>query len=427
MKLCSPQLLSQIQRSALLPVLCLLLAGCLKTNSQSKDAQKKGSPAAEVPVSIAKVAQKNVPLEIQVIGNVEAYSAVSVKSQVTGPILKVNFREGDFVKKGDLLFSINASPFQAALAESQANLAKSEAQLAQSEAMLKRDMAQEKFARNQAARYSALEKEGVFSKDQSEQVESTADMATEAIRVDQAAITSAKATAVASRAAVDTANIQLGYTTIRSPIDGRTGTIPVKEGNLITANTTELLTINQVQPIYVSFAVPESNLGTIKRYDALGKLPVTAVPQDGAAHPETGLLTFIDNAVDLATGTIRLKATFPNADRLLWPGQFVRVTMRLTVQQNALVVPGQAVQEGQDGSFVYLVKPDMSVESRPVKTGTRLDQEVVIESGLEDGDSVVTEGQLRLAPGMHVRLRTEGYRGKKGGGEQGGPPGKKGP
>ena len=187
-------------------------------------------------------------------------------------------------------------------------------------------------------------------------------------------------------------------------MDGRTGNLIIKEGSLVTANVTDLITINQVQPVYVTFAVPESRLGAVKQYMALAKLPVMAEPQDQSVR-ETGVLTFVDNTVDPGTGTIKLKGTFANADRKLWPGQFVRVTLRLANQNAALVVPSQAVQTGQEGLFVYVVKPDQTVEARPVTTGSRADQDMVIERGLQAGETVVTEGQLRLAPGMRVRVR----------------------
>jgi multidrug efflux system membrane fusion protein len=385
-------------------VLFSFAAACTKRDvASAKESGKKGGEG--IPVTLAAATPKDVPLEVQVIGNIEAYSTVVVKSQVTGPLLKVHFKEGDYVKKGDLLFSIDPSPFEAALAEAEANLARGEAQLGQAEAQLKRDQAQARFAGSQAARYDALMKRGIMSKDQTEQVAANADTALEAVRVDEAAIRSARASLTANRAQVQNVRIQLGYCQIRSPLDGRTGNLAVKEGNLVTANTTELITINQVQPIYATFAVPESNLPDIKRYMAGNKLPVTVAPQEGGAELDTGVLTFIDNAVDMSTGTIKLKGTFTNADRRLWPGEFVRVTLRLATQRDAIIVPGQALQEGQDGPFVYVVRQDMTVEARKVQVGSRLGQDVMVAKGLEAGEKVVTEGQLRLSPGMRVRSR----------------------
>ncbi|HMD77579.1 MAG TPA: efflux RND transporter periplasmic adaptor subunit [Terracidiphilus sp.] len=366
---------------------------------------RRGGAAGDVPVTVAVASQKDVPVEIQVIGNVEAYSTISVKAQVGGQLTTVSFHEGDYVKAGDLLFTIDQRPFQAALDQATANLAQNQAALGQAKANLARDTAQNKYTEANATRYAELFQSGVVSKDQSEQLRAAADASSQALAADQAAIESATANIGATRAAIDNARIQLGYTGIRSPIDGRTGNISVKQGNVVMANSQELMTINQLEPIYVTFAVPEAQLPAIKRYMAERKLAVRAGPQDNPADEETGVLTFIDNAVDMTTGTIKLKGTFANSDRKLWPGQFVRVTLRLTTQPNAIVVPNQAVQTGQNGSYVYVVKQDRTVEMRPVSTGARVDQDMVVDQGLQLGETVVTEGQLRLAPGSRVVVR----------------------
>ena len=372
---------------------------------------RRGGAAGDVPVTVAVASQKDVPVEVQVIGNVEAYSTISVKAQVGGQLTVGSFREGDYVKTGDLLFTIDQRPLEAALSLANANVAKDEASLGQAQANLSRDTAQNKYTEANAARYAELFQAGVVSKDQSEQLRASADASGQALAADKAAIASAQAAIGASKAAIDNARVQLGYTSIRSPIDGRTGNLSVKQGNVVMANSQELVTINQVQPIYVTFAVPEAQLPAIKRYMAERKLAVRAGPQDSPEDEETGTLTFIDNAVDMTTGTIKLKGTFPNSDRKLWPGQFVRVTLRLTIQPNAIVVPNQAVQTGQNGSFVYVVKPDRTVEMRPVTTGARVDQDMVVDEGLQLGETVVTEGQLRLAPGSRVVVRDAGGRG----------------
>ena len=372
---------------------------------------RRGGAAGDVPVTVAVASQKDVPVEVQVIGNVEAYSTISVKAQVGGQLTVGSFREGDYVKTGDLLFTIDQRPLEAALSLANANVAKDEASLGQAQANLSRDTAQNKYTEANAARYAELFQAGVVSKDQSEQLRASADASGQALAADKAAIASAQAAIGASKAAIDNARVQLGYTSIRSPIDGRTGNLSVKQGNVVMANSQELVTINQVQPIYVTFAVPEAQLPAIKRYMAERKLAVRAGPQDSPEDEETGTLTFIDNSVDMTTGTIKLKGTFPNSDRKLWPGQFVRVTLRLTIQPNAIVVPNQAVQTGQNGSFVYVVKPDRTVEMRPVTTGARVDQDMVVDQGLQLGETVVTEGQLRLAPGSRVVVRDAGGRG----------------
>jgi multidrug efflux system membrane fusion protein len=388
------------RRGWLLLAGCVGLCGCTSKGSPPPGAGKKGG--GEVPVSVVKVTRKDVPIDIQVIGNVEAYSTIAVKAQVGGILTKVSFQEGDYVKNDDLLFTIDPRPLKATLDQQQATLAKNTAQMRQAEANLARDIAQQQYASAQANRYLKLAQEGVISKEQSEQMRTNADAISQAVSADQAAIESAKAEMVATQATIENYKLQLGYTEIRSPIDGRTGNLMVKQGNVVTANTVDLMTINQVEPIYVTFSVPESQLRDVKRYMAVGKLPVIVSPQDDNTDKETGVLTFVDNTVDPATGTIKLKGTFPNLDRKLWPGQFVRVILRLTTQQNALVVPNQAVQTGQDGEFVFVVKEDRTVESRPVITGVRIDQELVVQKGLELGETVVTEGHLRLSPGARV-------------------------
>jgi multidrug efflux system membrane fusion protein len=408
----------------------LLLSGCANSGASTaaapggggggKGGGKKGGGGGDVPVTVALASQKNVPVEVQVIGNVEAYSTISVKAQVTGQLTSVNFHEGDFVKKDAPLFTIDRRPLEAALNQAQANLAMVESSLGQAQANLARDTASAKYAESQATRYAELFKSGIISKDQAEQLRSNADAAAQTVAADKAAIESAKASIGASQATVENARVQLSYTNIPSPITGRTGNLAVKLGNVVMANSMELMTINQVEPIYVTFAVPESQLPAIKKYMEAGKLPVRARPQDEAGGEETGVLTFVDNAVDMTTGTIKLKGMFPNGDHKLWPGEFVRVILRLTTQQNAVVVPNEAVQTGQNGSFIYVVKPDRTVESRPVTTGARVDQDMVVDKGIEPGETVVTEGQLRLAPGSRVVVRDGRGGGQRGGGKRDG-------
>jgi multidrug efflux system membrane fusion protein len=389
-----------------------------------------GRGGGDAPVVTAKVTEKDVPVNVAAIGNVEAYVTTSVRSQVTGQLLEVSFREGDVVKQGQLLFTLDRRPFEAALAQAEANLAKDRALLAQAEAQLGRDAANAEYQQLSSERQSQLVQRGIIAKDAAEQSRSQADATAAVVKADRANIESARAELVAQQATVDTARVQLGYTTIRSPIDGQTGSLAVKVGGLVTANQTELMTIARVQPVYVTFAVPAVHLATIKQHKAAGSLVVIATPQDGNAQPVTGALTFIDNAVDMTTDTIKLKATFANADRRLWPGQFARVTLRLAMLPHAIVVPDQAVQTGQDGQYVFVVKPDSTVEQRPVTSGQHVDQELVIDKGLQPGEIVVTEGQLRLEQGARVTTDTgagAGARGRggrgRGQGSQGGPGG----
>jgi multidrug efflux system membrane fusion protein len=355
-----------------------------------------------------------VPVEEQVIGNVEAYSTISVKAQVSGQLTEMHFKEGDFVKKDELLFVIDPRPFQAALDQAVATVAKDEAVLGQAKATLARDEANLRYQKATADRYSALFQGGIISKDQSEQLAATADATSQAVAADKASIDSATADLASAHAAVDSARVQLGYTTIRSPIDGRTGNVSVKLGNVVAATNVELVTITQVEPIYVTFSVPEALLSEIRRYMEQRRLTVRAQLQDEASTDESGTLTFVDNSVDTTTGTIKLKGTFENRDHKLWPGQFVRVTLKLSERPNAVVVPNEAIQTGQNGTFVYVVKPNRSVEVRPVVTSLRVNQDMVVDKGLGAGEIVVTEGQLRLAPDSRVAVRGEG-RGPGGG------------
>jgi membrane fusion protein, multidrug efflux system len=360
----------------------------------------------DAPVVTSKVGERDVPIELAAIGNVEAFVSNSVRSQVTGTLVEVAFREGDVVKQGQLLFQLDRRPFEAALAQAEANLTRDKALLAQAEAQLSRDASNAEYQQLTAERQSQLTQRGIISKDQAEQARAAADATAGTVKADKANIESARAQLVAQDAAVANARVQLGYTTIRSPIDGQTGSLAVKVGGLVTANQTELMTIARVQPVYVTFTVPAIHLATIKRHKAEGALPVTAVPQDGDPQGATGALAFVDNAVDMTTDTIKLKATFPNQDRRLWPGQFARVVLRLATLPHAVVVPQQAVQTGQDGQYVFVVKPDSTVEQRPVTPGQRVDQDLVIDKGLKPGEVVVTEGQLRLEQGTRVTTDT---------------------
>ncbi len=409
--------------------LILFLAGCSSFGVSASNAPDSGGGGGgkkggrkggggDVPVTVAVAMQKDVPVEVQVIGNVEAYSTISVKALVGGQLTNVLFHEGDFVKKEQTLFEIDRRPLEAALSQTQATLLQNTAMLGQAKANLARDTAQARYAESQATRYNELFKSGIISRDQAEQLRANADAAQQAVEADNAAIESAKATIEAGKASVENAKVQLSYTHIVSPIDGRTGNLTVKQGNVVQATSMELVTINQVEPIYVTFSVPEAQLPAIKKHNEEHSLEVRARPQDDATvGEETGALTFIDNSVDVTTGTIKLKGTFRNASHQLWPGQFVRVTLKLATQKDAIVVPNEAVQTGQNGSFVYVVKQDRSVENRPIVTGARVNQDMVIDRGLDAGETVVTEGQLRLAPGSKVIVRTPGGRDGKGSGK----------
>jgi len=414
--------------------LAAILTGCPRDRAESKQAPR----SLPVPVAVASVEQKAVPVQVQAIGTVEAYSVVSVKAQVGGELVRVHFKEGQDVRKGDLLFTIDPRPFEAALAQAQATLAKDvgqiqqaraaldrdRAKVSQTRAALARDQAQARNADVEARRYAELLSRGLISQEQADQFRTTAESlghtlladeadiksAEETVRADEAAVKSAEQTVRADEAAVDNAKIQLGYTAIRSPIDGRTGSLMLHEGNVVRAsgtNDSTLVVINQIQPVYVSFTVPQQQLPVIKRYMGDGTLEVRALPP-GEPEPPRGVVTFIDNAVDQTTGTIRLKATFANEERRLWPGQFVNAELTLTTEPNAIVVPAAALQSGQQGQYVFVVKADSTVETRRVVVKRTQGSETVIGEGLRAGETVVIDGQPRLVSGAKVEVRRPG-------------------
>jgi multidrug efflux system membrane fusion protein len=351
----------------------LLLAAPF-ASSCSKD---KPPPPRVVPVLAEAAGRRDMPLQVKAIGNVEAYNTVSVKSQVNGEISEVFFREGQDVRKGMLLFRIDPRPFEAALR--------------QAESALARDRAQALNADAESQRYATLAGKGFVSKQEYDRARTNADALNAVVQADEAA--------------VENARLQLEYTAIMSPIDGRTGAITVQKGNVVKANDLPLVTINQITPIYVTFSAPEQDLANIKRYQESGGLHVEASVSQEGVRPVAGKLTFIDNKVNTQTGTILLKATFANQDHALWPGQFVEVLLTLTTERNRTIVPAPAVQTGQQGQFVFVVKDDKTVEMRPVTVARTVDRWAVIEKGVQPGEMVVTDGQLRLVPGAKVEIK----------------------
>lgn len=374
---------------------------CSNANSAAKGPGGRGA-LPPTPVTVAKAEVRDVPVQVKQIGSVEPVAVIAVKAQIGGELIKVLFREGDDIRKDQPLFEIDPRPYQQAINQTQAAIEKDNALIAQAEANLARDRVQAANAKEQAQRYESLAKEGLISKDQNAGYQTTFNAQNESVRADEAAINSAKASLNVDKAALETAKLNLSYCSIRSPIDGRAGSVLVQAGNLVKANDTALVNINQVQPVYVSFSVPEQLLADVRRASSGRSLAVSAIVSP--EHSAAGQLTFIDNAVDNATGTIKLKATFPNADRALWPGQFVNVVMILRTLRGVTVIPSEAVQAGQQGQFVYVLKADQTVESRIVKPGQLIEGKVVIESGISPAETVVTDGQLRLVPGGRVRV-----------------------
>lgn len=383
-------------RTVILSVLAVAILG-LGARALIKGGAKGGARAETVPVQAAVASKQTVPIQVKAIGNVEAYNAVAVRAVVAGELQKIHFKQGQEVQKGDLLFTIDPRPLQAALDGALGQLGKDKAQLENANVL--------------AVRYQKLFEDGISSKELAEQNRASAETFTAAVRADDAA--------------VENARIQLSYATIRSPINGLTGNLIVYEGNLVKANdTTPLVMITQFTPVYVTFSVPEQELSRINRYRAETALRVTAAAPGDEAHPLSGDLTFVDNMVDATTGTIRLKATFANKEKRLWPGQFVNVSMTLTEQADAVVVPSQAVQVGQDGSYVYVVRTDLTADPRPVKIGPVSGGLSVVDSGLAAGERVVIDGQLRLFPGAKVEIKGEGKGGEGKSGDGKSPDGK---
>ena len=354
-------------------VALLMLCGCSKREPTGAMARPPS------PVLVAKAVAKTVPNQLHEIGNVEAFATVNIKSRVEGALVAIHFHEGDLVAKGQLLFTLDSRPFVAALKLAQANLAKDQAQLVKAEADEKR--------------YSFLLEQSVGSREQYDQAHATA-----------AAL---RATAIADQAAIETARLNLEYSQIRSPLEGRTGNLQSHIGDLIKADADKpMVTITQVQPIYVTFSVPEGELPAVRMNLETHRLEVDAAIPNSSETPEHGVLAFIDNTVDKTTGTILLKGLFQNENRRLWPGEFVNVTLTLNQIRNAVLIPSQAVQTGQTGSFVFVVDNRMQAHLRPIVAGAQIGGDTVIERGVEAGETVVTDGQMLLAPGARVKIRS---------------------
>lgn len=360
--------------------LCVVLLAAVAACSREPApvVAKKGEGEA-VPVVTATVQRKSLPVQLHAIGNVEAYSSVAVKALIDGQIASVHFREGQDVAAGALLFQLDARSLQA--------------QLSQARAALQRDRAVMANAQEQEQRYKELLRKEYVSQDSYEQIATAFD--------------TAQANVAADQAAVRNAEVQLGYTAIRSPIAGRTGSILIQRGNLVKANDTNaLVVINQIAPIYVDFAVPEAHLARIRESLREGVARVDAAVPDSGMAALPGKLVFVDNAVDSTTGTVRLKAQFGNAERTLWPGQFVTVDLTLYRQPDAIAVPSQAVQAGPKGQYVFVVKADRTAEVRSVVVDRNQGPDAVIAQGLAPGEQVVTLGQLRLKPGTRVVVKS---------------------
>lgn len=359
--------------------LCIALLLITACGMQKKQEAPKSRPPA--PVVATAATTQTVPVQLEAVGTVEPVTTVSVKSMVSGEVLKVHFKEGQDVAKGQLLFTIDPRQAQAALRQAEAAIVRTRAQLAK--------------ARTDADRYEKLVKDGIVTQDQFETYRTQAD----ALAADVAA----------QESVIQNLKVQLSYCTIRSPLSGRTGNLMIDAGNVVKANDTlSLVTINQIAPINVSFTIPEKELPTIKPQLASGRLIAEAMASGDTGKPETGRITFLDNSVEATTGTIRLKATFANVNNRLWPGQFATIRLTLATLGNAVVVPSQALQTGQQGEYLFVVKQDNTAEIRPIKAGVTHNGVTVIEQGLRPGELVVIDGHMRVVPGGTVTLRKPG-------------------
>jgi len=342
-------------------IILISLPACGKKEAVQAATPGGVSARPPAPVVVARVGQRDIPVQITAIGNVESYQTVQIRSLLNGQIEKIFFKEGQDVHKGQLLFQLDKRPFQADLEKAMGTLRHNEAQAENS--------------RLQAERYNQLEKQGVISREQADLIRSQA-------KADNSAV-------YADNAAVDAARVQLQYTDITAPIDARTGAVMINLGNLVKANDTPFLVqLNQITPIYVTFSIPEDQLSEVRRY-SVAQLNVLAYPKGQSSSPSEGRLTFIDNGVDTQTGTIKLKATFANKDRRLWPGEFVDVALNLSTRKNAILVPTKAIQTGQQGEYVYVVNPQNIAESRALKTVGTYQNYTVVAEGLNAGEQVV--------------------------------------
>lgn len=357
----------------LIVISCVFLAACSGAGSDASS----GAPVEAVPVSVAAVRQADIPMQLRTIGSVEPFSTVSIKSQVEGQLSQVHFQEGQAVARGDLLFTIDPRPFEAALRQSEANLAKNQAEASN--------------AAIDAARRAKLLADGFVSNDENDQAQTRSISLQAAVKADQAAVENAK--------------LLLQYCFIHSPIDGRVGRLLVHEGNVVETNDTVLAVINQIHPIYVSFSLPEQDLSGIRARAAAETLAVDAFVGPQPSAPIVGTLSFINNTVDTTTGTVLLKGLFTNDNEQLWPGQFVDVALTLSITHDAVLVPAEAVQTGQQGQYVFVVGPNAAAELRPVALGRTAGHDVIITSGIQGGERVVTDGQIRLAPGSKVEIK----------------------
>ena len=440
-------------------LLIAAIPACFVIFAEHKETSKAVGKKLPVIVTSAYCKRQDVPLAIYAVGNVESMESIAVRARVDGELMEVFFREGEDVRKGALLFKLDQRPLIEAVQQADANVSQCHSDVLQQEAMVNKSVAdlrrlqasmestlsRERLAKRQWDRYSDLVKQGAVSLEQEDQMRTNFESMSATLRADKAAIDNQKAVIESdrskllslkskehsARSSLQQSKLQLNYCSITSPVDGRTGSLLVHRGNMVKANDQQpLVVINKLRPIYVTFALPEAELAQVKQYQMEGPLTVDVLPvgatesnagfgaHAGAGtatnmsfahvpHRISGKLTFIDNAVQMTTGTIKLKGTFENADGLLWPGQFVNVSLNLATIKNVPTVPSQAVQVGQQGQYVFVIKADNSVEVRPVKVERTVGHISVIASGLTGNEHVVTDGQVQLTPSSFVSINNE--------------------
>ncbi len=364
-------MLRSISSALILTTVFLSLIACSKKSPPPQ-------PRPPAPVVVAVATQKDVPVLLRAIGNVEASEIITIKSQISGELTKVNFKEGQDVQKGAILFQLDNRPYIAALKKAEAALA--------------RDRVVMENARTNYDRYRLLVKDGIVTAEQAEGYRTTAE--------------SAEASVAADQAEVENARAQLAYCTIKAPTSGRLGILAVHQGNVVKANDMSLVTINRITPIKVLFAIPEKELSDIKHQLAGGRVAVEAEVTGTNGFTEKGVIDFLDNTVDTSSGTIKLKAVFENPKKRLWPGQMVNVSIIMNIRKNAVIIPTQAIQTGQKGQYLLVVKQDSTAELRPVTVGPVQNGNTVIENGLQPGEQVIIDGQVRVIPGSKVEIKT---------------------
>lgn len=391
----------RIAVAGLIFILSAFLSGCGKATSEAA----VRPPAS---VTVVNAIAKDVPVYIDQVGKCAAREVVSIQPQVSGRITSINFTDGADVKKGDLLFTIDTKPFEVAIQQAQANLAKDNALKKQAEANLAKDRAQAKWGEVQAARYKVLAEQGVVAKELAEQMRTNADTLNETVSADEASVKSAEQAIKVDEAAIEAAKVQLAYCYIHSPIDGRAGQRLVDVGNVMNAgfgSTTSMLTIQRLDPIYADFSINQSDLSSVQRDMKQGTLKAEITIPDEPGQTFTGDLTFLDNAVQDATGTVKLRATIANPARKLWPGRFVRVRLVLSTIPGAVLIPASAPQQSATGPFVYVVNSESKAELRNITLGQQQGDLVVVESGVKEGERVVLNGQIAIQPGGDVKIQ----------------------